>query len=194
VVHRDDTIEVMITGVGKSAAAAAVARVLDASLHRGVMSFGIAGALPGSGLVPGDIVIASRMVLADEGSENPDGFVDLSAMGFGPMPDTSVSAASDPEIVRALSSATPGARVGVIATVSTCSGTDARAAAIVARTGAIAEAMEGAGAALAAQLSTHPGFPVVEVRAISNSIGDRPNQRWDLNAGFEALARIGMVL
>ena len=54
---------VVITGVGKSAAAAAVARVLDESLHRGVVSFGIAGALPGSGLVPGDPAYPS--ILAD---------------------------------------------------------------------------------------------------------------------------------
>ena len=194
IVHRDDAIEIVVCGVGKAAAGAAAARLLDPRVHRGVMSIGIAGALPGSGLTPGDIVIASRMVLADEGSENPDGFIDLGAMGFGPMPDGSVSAASQPEVVRALATALPGSHVGVIATVSTCSGTDARASAIGARTSAIAEAMEGAATALGALLAGGPGFPVVEVRAISNTTGDRARQRWDLPAGFEALARIGKVL
>ncbi len=194
IVHRDADMGVVVCGVGKSAGAAAVARVLDPDRHAGVVSIGLAGALPGSGLQIGDIVIASQMVLADEGSENPDGFTDLGAMGFGPMRDRSVSASSDPELVRLLASAIGSARVGTIATVSTCSGTDARAREIARRTGAIAEAMEGAAVALAAQLTADGALPVIEIRAISNTTGDRPNQRWDLEAGFAALRRIGEVL
>jgi futalosine hydrolase len=194
VVFRDSDIEVIVSGVGKANAAGATARVLEPALHAGVVSIGVAGALPGSGLAIGDVVIGVRMVLADEGSENPDGFMDLGAMGFGPMPDGSVGADAHAGVVAALGRALPASRTGVIATVSVCSGTDARAAAIGARTGAIAEAMEGAAVALAALRIGGPGFPVVEVRAISNTTGDRSRQRWDLEAGFSGLGRIGVVL
>lgn len=187
-------LELLRCGVGKAPAAATTARTLSPDRHAGVLSIGLAGALPGSGLSVGDIVIATRMVLADEGSENPDGFIDLGAMGFGPMHDRSVFADADPTLTRALAAALPDARLGIIATVSTCSGTDARAAAIVARIGAIAEAMEGAAVALAAQLVAGPTFPALEIRAISNFTGDRPNQRWDLDTGFAALRRIAKVL
>src|SRR5690606_30887010 len=111
-------LEFLRCGVGKAPAAAATARALDPARHAGVLSIGLAGALPGSGLAVGDIVIATRMVLADEGSENPDGFLDLGAMGFGPMPDRSVFADANPSLTRALGAALPGARAGIIATVS----------------------------------------------------------------------------
>jgi len=182
------------SGVGKASAAAAIARALDPERHAGVLSIGLAGALPGSGLAIGDIVIASHMILADEGSQNPDGFRDIASMGFGPMPDGSVSAPATPNLVALLGSAIPGARIGPIATVSTCSGTDARASEIAARTGAIAEAMEGAAVAIAAAHVAGPAFPVAEIRAISNTTGDRPKQVWDLARGFAALTRIGRVL
>jgi nucleoside phosphorylase len=77
---------------------------------------------------------------------------------------------------------------GPIATVSTCSGTDALAAQVRARTGALAEAMEGAAVLhIAARL----GVPAAELRIISNTCGHRPSQRWDLP---KALARLESVV
>jgi nucleoside phosphorylase len=35
------------------------------------------------------------------------------------------------------------------------------------------------------------GVPGLEVRAISNTTGDRPAQRWDMPAAFAALGRAG---
>jgi futalosine hydrolase len=56
------------------------------------------------------------------------------------------------------------------------------------RTGAVAEAMEGAAVVHAA---LRAGVPGLEVRAISNTTGDRPTQRWDMPAAFAALGRAG---
>lgn len=181
--------EVVVSGVGKSPAAAATCRFLDPTRHAGVLSLGLAGAYPESGVGVGDIVIADRVVLADEGSENPDGFRDLDAMGFGP-----IKWECTPEVSAALRQGLPSARVGTIATVSTCSGTDARARAVASRTGAIAEAMEGGAVAMAGVMVGGAGFPFAEVRAISNTTGDRPRQVWDVRAGFAALGRIAQVL
>ena len=78
----------------------------------------------------------------------------------------------------------PSAATGPIATVATCSGTDALAAGIAVRTGAIAEAMEGAAVLHAARLL---GAPAIELRSISNRTGDRDRQDWKLSEAFEAL-------
>lgn len=173
--------DLLLTGVGKAAAAGAVARAIDPSRHRGVLSIGVAGALPGSGLAIGHALLASSCIFADEGVETPDGYTDLASRGFPPGPWTGPAAPTDPAL------SAPWARLadrtGPVATVSTCSGTDARAAAIAARTGALAEAMEGAAvAATAARL----GRPFAEFRVISNTTGS--SQQWDLPL---ALARLG---
>ena len=50
----------------------------------------------------------------------------------------------------------------------------------------LVEAMEGFGVLRAAALA---GVPAVEVRAISNAIGEEDRARWDLAAGLAALER-----
>jgi futalosine hydrolase len=74
--------------------------------------------------------------------------------------------------------------VGPIATVATCSGTDEAAESIPRRTGALAEAMEGAAVVHAAR---RLGTPALEIRAISNTTGDRAEQVWDLDRALSAL-------
>ena len=51
----------------------------------------------------------------------------------------------------------------------------------------LVEAMEGFGVLRAAALA---GVPAVEVRAISNEIGEDDRARWDIDAGLEALERV----
>ncbi len=176
-------VDVLLTGVGKANAAGAVARVLDPSRHAGVLSVGVAGALPGSGLAIGESVLASACVFADEGVESPEGFVDLADRGFAPGPWASVRGTTDAAL------GVPWAglvdRAGPIATVSICSGTDERAWGIAKRTGALAEAMEGAAvAASAARL----GVPFGELRVISNTTGS--NQTWDMKTALDRLGAI----
>ncbi len=132
--------DLVVSGVGKSAAAGATARFLQTGRHEAVISLGVAGALPGSGLGLGDVVVATRAVFADEGFETPEGFTDIASAGFPPGPEGGMGVACDEGLVAAMR--TLGAS-GAVATVSTCSGTDALALEIERRTGAIAEAMEG---------------------------------------------------
>lgn len=178
-------IDVLVTGVGKVNAGAALAHVILPTHHEAVISVGVAGALPGSGLSIGDVVVAERSVYADEGLIAPDGFSDVASMGFAPAPEMDGCAAiHDGATVNWLGQHAD--RLGVIATVSTCSGTDEAASAVVGRTGAIAEAMEGAAIGhVAARL----GLRSAEVRAISNTTGNRAEQIWDLNAALSALTR-----
>ena len=72
-----------------------------------------------------------------------------------------------------------------IATVASCSGSDAAAERVAARTGCGAEAMEGAAVVHAAGRLDVPG---IEIRAISNTTGDRDGQVWDVRLALQALA------
>lgn len=71
---------------------------------------------------------------------------------------------------------------GVIATLETVTTDLAKAAAIEVQFGARAEAMEGAGVAQAALRHT---VPMLELRAISNMVGDRKN--WQIQKALGAL-------
>ncbi len=186
-----DRFDLILTGVGKANAAGAVARSLDPARHAVVLNVGIAGALPGSDLKPGDALVADVSVFADEGVATPAGFSDLAAMGFPIGPDLGVGARGSRELISVITPLCDAA--GRIATVSTCSGTDALAREVAARAGAIAEAMEGAAVGLAvarvaALERAEIGF--AEIRAISNTTGDRDRQIWDLSAALTRLRQI----
>lgn len=192
--HLRAGFDLVVTGVGKANAAGAVARVFDASAHRGVINLGVAGSLPGGGCAIGDAVLAVPTLFADEGLAGPDGFVNLPEIGF-PIalgPGAGVTFDPDPALAAALRPHANAA--GPVATLSACSGTDDGAAAIARRTGAVAEAMEGAAiACVCARLAESSGAapaPFCELRVISNTTGDRASQRWDLRA---ALARLGAI-
>lgn len=180
-----DTIDLIVTGIGKSNAAGAVGRHADPRRHRAVVSVGVAGALPGSGLGLCQAVAATASTYADEGLTTPEGFMDCHAMGFplGDFPGSAVP--NDPAVhlaLRQLAGAT-----GVVATVSTCSGLDALAELVRARTGAVAEAMEGAAAG---QVAHRLGIPFGELRVISNTTGDRSKQVWNLEGALLQLSAV----
>ena len=183
----DAGIDLVWTGVGKANAAGAVARVLDPTRHLGVLSVGIAGALPGSGCQIGDVVCANASIFADEGVATPDGFESCAQMGFGAYNDGSDSISHDPMVVDWLKGYAD--HVGTIACVSVCSGTDQAASAMAQRTRAIAEAMEGAAVSLAAH-RIDPGVLTGELRVISNTTGDRDTQQWDLGGSLEKLKAV----
>jgi futalosine hydrolase len=139
-------------------------------------------------LQPGELVVASACVYMEEGLQTPTGFSDTEAMGF-PLGDfAGNSVPTEPRLTAFL----PGPlHRGVIATVATCSGTDALAAEVERRTGALAEAMEGAAVVHAAR---RLGIAGGEVRVISNSTGDRERQRWDMARAMAALHVLGARL
>lgn len=204
-------LDIVVTGVGKANAAAATALALDPSKHRMVVSLGVGGALPRAA-GPGDdiandpflpirsVVVADRSVYADEGVivDGGSGFEPISDRGFAPNQElrspagdvepADVGRACDSSLVEALRPL--AAAVGTVATVSACSGTSASADAVAARTGAIAEAMEGAAVAFTAARLGVPAF--VEVRVISNRTGADPG--WDIAAALATLRTVASSL
>ena len=181
-VDTHEGVHVITSGVGRTNAA--IATTLAAQRHapiHAVVSTGVAGALPGSDLDIGDLVAADFCVYAEEGIETPTGFQDMSTLGF-PLGDFAANdVPCDPILVRSIQGFVPIHR---IATVATYSGTDQAAERIAARTSCVAEAMEGAAVVHTAR---RLGLPAIEIRAISNTTGNRDAQRWDLKAAFAAL-------
>jgi futalosine hydrolase len=169
--------EVLVGGVGPAAAAAATAGALDGVEL--VLSAGIGGGF--APLVPGDVAVASSIVFADLGAETAEGFRPVSALGFGTdRYDVDAAVAAD------LAARTDG-RLGTIVTVATVTGTAVSAAALRARfPDAVAEGMEGAGVAAAA---VRRGVRFGELRAISNAVGPRDRDSWQIPLALSALGR-----
>lgn len=185
----DERLSLLTCGIGKANAAGATAAALAtaAGEYSAVLNLGVCGSLPGpeGPLAPGAAVAASASAFADEGLLEPAGFKDVAEMGFGPLSDLpggGVSIPGDRALRAALASISD--REGVVATVSTCSGTDALAAEAQRRSGAIVEAMEGAAIGL---VCARFGVAFAEWRVVSNTTGDRARQRWDIRGALERL-------
>lgn len=111
--------------------------------------------------------------------------MDCCEMGFPMGPFRGSAIPASPAVLEVLKPLVDA--VGPVATVSTCSGVGSLAEQVRARTGAVAECMEGAAVA---HVGARLGVPTGELRVISNTTGDRPGQRWDLKgalAGLEAV-------
>ncbi|HZW08272.1 MAG TPA: futalosine hydrolase [Phycisphaerales bacterium] len=187
-VDLNDRLSLVLTGVGKANAAGGLARALVAG-DSGVVSIGVSGALPGSGLEVGDVLVADSCVLADEGVGVPGGFLAQSEVGFPALAPFGERFPADPAWVAALGPLAD--RIGGAATISTCAGTDERAAEIAGRTGALAEDMESAAAGLVA---LRLGLPFACVRVISNRTGARERQAWDLPGALAVLERVARAV
>lgn len=170
-------VRVVVGGVGPAEAAAAASAQLAAGDVALVVSAGIGG-----GFAPvdiGDIAVASSIEFADLGADSPDGFVPLPELGFG-----RARYEVAPKLAVQLADRT-GGRLGTVLTVATVTGT-ADGAALLARRypDAVAEGMEGAGVAAAA---AYHDVPVVEIRAVSNTVGPRDRASWRVNEALNAL-------
>ncbi|MFE9307681.1 futalosine hydrolase [Streptomyces sp. NPDC088353] len=176
-------VDLIAAGVGPALAAATTASALTAAAlartpYDLVVSAGIAGGFAPHAPV-GSLVVADEITAADLGAETGDGFVPVTELGFG-----TVTHRPPEALVRAIAAAAR-ARTGTVLTVSTVTGTAARADALRARhPGALAEAMEGFGVAEAA--AAHR-VPVLEVRAVSNPVGPRDRAAWRIGDALTAL-------
>ncbi len=151
----------LVCGVGPVEAAAATARALALRSVDVVLHVGIAGA---RGLEPGTVVIGSEAVYCDLAAEWP--VVDR--------------VAADRHLAAAARTALPEAVTTEIHTSAAVGG----ASASLLQT-PLVEAMEGFGVLRAAALA---GVPALEVRAISNVIGEPDRSRWELDRALGALA------
>ncbi len=178
-----------IGGMGKVNAAHAATLMLFRFDPEAVIVFGIGGAYPSSGAGIGDLAVAKEEIAGDEGVLTREGFRDARYIGI-PLLKTAGSEvystypASEPLLHSSLQSLNAHGksgqgkiRVGSFVTLSTCTGTTARAKELEERYHALCENMEGAAVAQVASLH---GVPWLEVRGISNLVEDRDLKKWDL--------------
>ncbi|MCZ4118642.1 futalosine hydrolase [Streptomyces sp. H39-S7] len=172
--------DVIAAGVGPAAAAAGTATALARAEppYDLVVSAGIGGGFqPAAPL--GSVAVARTIVAADLGAQTPEGFLPVAELGFG-VNEHRPPAALGAAVARAL-----GAVHGPVLTVSTVTGSAARAAELADRhPGAVVEAMEGSGVAEAA--AAHR-VPVLEIRTVSNPVGPRDRAAWRIGEALAAL-------
>ncbi len=167
-------VEVLRTGIGPVNAAMSLTRFLAGKKAKAVISLGIGGAYPGTGLQVGDVVCASSENHCDLGADAASGFLDMRALGF------EVVAGFFNELPLDLF---PASRRLPFVTRSTCTGRLEEAHSIVKRTRGAVESMEGA--AIVHVAIAH-GLPVGEIRGISNLVADRDRSTWQVEKAARA--------
>lgn len=176
----DPNVEVVITGIGPVEAAARVAPALANNRFDLVVNAGIAGALDGVANIGEGVVVATDRLQLDLETGEPL----LLPEGVR----VSDRAASDARIVAELVAKGFTSVNGI--TVMRVTATAATAARLRGR-GAQVESMEGFAVLRAAALA---GVRAVEVRGISNLVGERARSRWDFDAGVAGLAAVMSAL
>jgi futalosine hydrolase len=166
--------EILPCGVGPVEASAGVARALAAGGVRAVVNAGIAGAFAGRAAI-GDAVIVAEERYADLGLEGgerialPDGHRLIDR------------AFADDRLLERCTGLPY--MVGSGLTVTLVTSTDATAQRRAAAYDADVESMEGFSVLRACELA---GVPALEVRGVSNRVGDRAASGWDFAAGSRA--------
>ena len=188
-------LQVFDGGPGPVAAALSTASLLALGPEYDlVISAGIAGGFRGRAEI-GDIVLADQVIAADQGVMTDEGFSTLRDLG---LPGEGGYAVGNVEHRARLASGPYRLLAGDILTLSSMTGTDARAAELASRyPRAVAEAMEGYGVIEATRRSserTGRDIPFAEIRAISNIIGRRDRSTWNIPLALGALADVMSTL
>jgi futalosine hydrolase len=172
-------------GVGKTNAAHGATLLLENFRPALMLLIGCGGAYRRSGLIPGDLAMASEEIFGDEGVITPQGwrstrFLKLPLLRKGNQifyntfkMDKNVLNKTR-KILKSFNPAT-----GPFVTISEVSGTQERADEMENRFRGICENMEGAAVA---QLCTLYDTPFIEIRGISNVVKDRNKKEWNLSA------------
>ena len=177
------------TGIGKVNAAHSASCIFERFPVKAVLNLGVAGAYAGSGLKTGDIAIASKEILGDDGVIDSGGRHSLEKIGiplvisgrkkyFNEFPLDNVFSK---KIIKTIKTGPlqSYSRItqGPFITLSAASGSPSRAAELEKRFKGICENMEGAAIA---QVCAIYKTPFVEIRGVSNIAGVRDKRKWDL--------------
>jgi futalosine hydrolase len=169
-------LDVLVSGIGPVEAAIATAAALAREPYELAISVGIAGAFAGRGAV-GEAFAVSEALYADLELEGG------AALPFA-LPDRAESSAA------ALAPFREGriaARIGRGLTTATITASDGRAALLAQRFECDLEAMEGFAVLRAAERA---GVPALELRGISNLVGERTTNGWDFKRGADAAGAV----
>jgi futalosine hydrolase len=186
----DSRFDVLVAGVGPVAAAVSTATALATAKYDLIVSAGLGGGFADRAEV-GSLVVADEIVAADLGAQTSEGFRSLDELGLGST-RVRVDLERVNQVAMALHAAGLAVITGPVLTLSTVTGTATAATELMVRVPrAVAEAMEGFGVAAAAH---QHGLPILEIRAISNTVGPRNRAAWRIDDGLGLLATASFVL
>jgi futalosine hydrolase len=191
-------VALCIAGMGKVNAAHAATLLLTRYNPEALIVFGIGGAYLPSGARVGDVVLATEEISGDEGVLTLEGFKDTEYIGIPLLKNASsifynsfpapepLATQSYHELLTFEKAGNGRVHRGIFVTLSSCTGTAARARELEERYHGVCENMEGAAAAQVASLH---GVPWVELRGISNMVEDRDLGQWDVRAATDAVQK-----
>jgi futalosine hydrolase len=169
-------VETLVGGIGPVDAAARVARALHAQKYDMVINAGIAGAFPGVAHVGDGVVVGEELYEIQQENGAP--------LTLPPGNLIADRVPADSQLIEAITALGFPLVRGI--TVSAVTATEATATRLRGR-GAEIESMEGFAVLRAAQLA---GVPAIEVRGISNIVGERAKSEWNFDAGLSGLRRV----
>jgi futalosine hydrolase len=171
---------VLVSGVGPVEAAVAVARAVSQRRYDLVVDAGIAGAIDDSADIGDGVVVEDdRFELCLEDGRP------LALPPGSSLVDRATSDANSVDALRAM-----GFKTLQGVTVSRVTSTEATAYRLGA-SGAQVESMEGFAVL---RVCESFGIPAIQIRGISNRVGDRERSGWNFQAGLDGLARIATAL
>jgi futalosine hydrolase len=179
----------VVSGIGAvNAALATQAGILEHQPSM-ILSVGIGGAYPSSGLQPGDAAVSSQIIYAGLGAMDGTQFLDLEQLGF-PLLERNETKMFNTLPVSELSpdfAEAAGIIKGPFLTLETVTGSFETASRLEKQVpGALVEGMEGAGVA---HVACKHNIPCIEVRGISNMVGPRDRSKWNIPEAMQALSR-----
>jgi futalosine hydrolase len=199
----DKSLVYVISGIGKTNASRGTTLLIEQFSPRVIVHLGIGGAYSSSHLRIGDIVVAEKEIYGDEGIFLKDGFHSAETIGIPFLVrgrkryfnefllDRKLSRMADRIARTTLGTSHKKVKSGPFLTLSACTGTLKRAKELERRFHAICENMEGAAVA---HVCASCGIPMVEIRGISNMVGERDKKKWDIHLAAQNCQKVVMEL
>jgi futalosine hydrolase len=191
-------VRLVVTGPGVANTVHGLTVAIAAKRPALILQTGCGGGFREAGLKIGDVAIASveidaHLGIEPAGPEDAVGALEFPVINkpgreiFNSYP---VDAQERDCALKSIKGALFGSDVNVLSgpfiTVATVTASAARSGYLYRHHGALVENMEGAGAAHVAALYD---IPFLEIRAVSNRVGDRDKSRWDLPLAFKNCAQ-----
>lgn len=187
-------VRLAVTGPGLANTVHGLTVAIVSELPGLILQIGCGGGFSEAGLDTGDVAVASKEIdihlgLEPDGPEKSTGslpFPVISKRGREIFNRYPVDAVERRRAAKQIKAAFAGSGASVLTgpfiTVATVTATSVRSRRLHRQYGALVENMEGAGAAHVAALYD---IPFLEIRAVSNRVGDRDKSRWDLPLAFQ---------
>ena len=180
--YQDKDFYLVHSGVGKVNTAATLALAITTLKPKSVIQFGIGGAFIGAFLAIGHVVIATDEVHLDSGVRLKNGWQDMQALGF-PLIRGETNfynkIPTDRKLTDEIQQLT-GAIPCIFGTSETITGDFEEAKILQERFDSFDVSIESMEGAAAAQICMALGIPFVELRGVSNIVGERNKAAWNI--------------